>query len=347
MGGLERVAEQLAVGCRDHGIESLVCGYGPTGAFRESLRDHGIESHHFPDRLRRVGLPLALARTLRQRRVDVLHTHHFGPMLFGSAAAAPLRIPVVHTEHSREAYEARRRHLIAKGLVRTCHVVCVSEELAAWHSAHFGRRPQVILNGVTIPPEPTPATRAAARALLGVDEGAFVVGCVARLSAEKDHATLLAAFARVRSQHPASVLVLVGGGPAAEEVGRLAASHPPGSVRLLGRRNDVQALYPAFDVVTLSSRREGLPLALLEGMAAGVPAVATAVGEVPTLLADGVGGLAPPGDAGALAERLLAYSVAPERVRSDGARARERVRTCYSADRMIASYVALYRSLTA
>ena len=162
----------------------------------------------------------------------------------------------------------------------------------------FGRV-KVVYNGVEIGVRPV--ARQVARAELGrelgIDLGPSrpVVVVPARLHPMKGHVDLLAAVAELQSDLPGLVVLCAGGGPLAAQLPALAAAVGLGGiVRFIGHRNDVAQLIAASDVVALASRREGLPLALLEAMAAGRPVLATAVGGVPEAVQDGeVGRLVP------------------------------------------------------
>ena len=168
------------------------------------------------------------------------------------------------------------------------------------------------MHGVEVAPPAVPA--AAARAALGLDgdvDGALVVGTVGNFTAKKDQATLVRAVGRV----PGARLVLVGSGPLEHDL-RVLVAHDGLAERVTfaGSRGDVADLLPAFDVFALSSRYEGLPIALLEAMAAGRPCVATRVGGIPEVVTDGVDGvLVPPGDPDALADALSALAADPDR----------------------------------
>ncbi|NYI07455.1 glycosyltransferase [Allostreptomyces psammosilenae] len=140
-----------------------------------------------------------------------------------------------------------------------------------------------------------PAARARGRRLLGLPEDVPVVGTVGNLTPKKDQATLVRAHALLRREHPRALLVLVGSGPLERELRRLAERlEVAGSVVFAGSRADVPLLLPAFDAFALSSRQEGLPVALMEAMTAGVPPVVTRVGGVPEVVRDGVEGLLVP-----------------------------------------------------
>jgi glycosyltransferase involved in cell wall biosynthesis len=174
-----------------------------------------------------------------------------------------------------------------------------------------------------------PEVRAEARARLALPAGARVVGTVGNFTAKKDQATLLRAVASLRPAGDVeTMLVLVGLGPLERDLRALAAELDIAErVLFAGSRDDVFALLPAFDVFALSSRFEGLPIALLEAMASGVAPVVTDVGGIPEVITDGVDGLlVAPGDPDALAA-ALAKLLEDDALRADvGARARERAR---------------------
>jgi glycosyltransferase involved in cell wall biosynthesis len=117
---------------------------------------------------------------------------------------------------------------------------------------------------------------------------------------------------------------------------------------MLGRREDMTSIYASLDVMVSSSRREGLPIAILEGMASGLALVATAVGEVPKVVEDRrTGILVPPGEAGQLAAALVELLHNPEKRRRLGLAARQLIEEEYSATRMTADYLRVYEEAIA
>lgn len=347
VGGLERLVLDLCVGARERGIDARAVAILEDGQFRDAFQRAGIVTE-VVTRARPLDptLPPRLALTLRRWDTDVVHAHHFGPYLYGSAAAAIARRPIVYTEHSREVYDSPRRRRIARFLGRrSAAIASVSNELKTWREQELGETSTVILNGVALPSESQDDARAAARDAWGVTANALVVGVVARFMPEKDHATLVRAFARLHRDQPTVTLVLVGGGPLLEETQRLVTElGVADAVRFLGPRYDVEALLPGFDVIALSSVREGLPLALLEGMASGLPVVATDVGEIATLVTSACGEVVPAGDVAAFARALAVLALDADRRRTAGRAARARVEGAYSRDGMVDAYVALYRA---
>jgi glycosyltransferase involved in cell wall biosynthesis len=208
-------------------------------------------------------------------------------------------------------------------------------------------REAVIPNGIVIPPLPGPDARRSARVDLGLDDDDFVVGIVARLSAQKAHHVLFEAFNLLLRLHPRARLVVVGGGEREGELHELASGLRIASyVRFTGNRRDVQALLPAFDVACLSSVHEGVPVTVIEAMAAGLPVVATDCGSLPDMITDGDQGfIVPVGDSAALAERLTTLAEDPELRRRQGDAARNRAEKRYSIVETTRGYEELLSSL--
>jgi glycosyltransferase involved in cell wall biosynthesis len=256
---------------------------------------------------------LRLRRLLRTGNYALVHTHSPVP-----AAAARLlsRSPtrLIHTEHNVwDRY--RRPTYIANALTypRNDAVIAVSDGVA-----DSIRRPrwvpwryppvETLLHGVEPDSAPRgPEARAAARRELGLDESVPVIGTVANFTPKKDHAGLLEALDRIRVRIPEAMLLLVGSGPLEEALRADAtARNLDGHVRFLGSRDDVPTLLPALDVFVLGSRFEGLPISLLEAMAAEVACVSTGVGGIPEVITDGVEGrLVPVGDPSALGDAII------------------------------------------
>jgi glycosyltransferase involved in cell wall biosynthesis len=190
----------------------------------------------------------------------------------------------------------------------------------------------------------TPATRSAARQRLGVPSTApVVVGAVGRLAYQKAPEDFVTALTRLR--RPDVVGVWVGSGPLAAKVAGLAArALPDARVVLAGERADVREILPAFDVFALPSRFEGLPVAILEAMACGVPVVATAVNSVPDVVVPGrTGLLVPPRRPEFLAAaiaHLLEHPVEAARLAAAGrASLGDRFDTTALAEELLAAYL--------
>ena len=251
-------------------------------------------------------LPDRLRRLFRELRIDSIVTHHAGPFIYASPAARLAGVrDIVHVEHDVWHYNSARRRCLMRmvSVLTRPRVVGVSEKLRAKLATVFGARSlQIIPNGVDVR-FPT-ATKAEARVLLGIPEAARIVGAAGRLEWVKGHDILIAAMALL----PADiVLVLAGDGTRhAALMEKATQTGVAGRIIFLGHRDDVRTLYPAFDVFCQPSRDEGLPLAVLEAQAAGIPVVATSVGDVAAAICPASGLLVPPEDPAALAAALAA-----------------------------------------
>lgn len=305
-----------------------------------------------------------LARALEDFEPTIVHTHAAKAGALGRRAAfsARKRPLVVHTYHghSLSGYFpgpiARCFAWIERGLAsRTDAIVAVSnlvkDELSRVHGVAPAERITVIENGIDLAPFPLhdATTVAAARAKLGAATDAFVVVVPARLVPIKDHAFLFAACARWPTEAPPLEIHCCGDGPLRRELEERIRSMPP-QVRTVfhGFRSDLPTTLAGADVVALTSKNEGMSLALIEAMAAGAAIVATAVGGTPDLIEDGVTGrLVSSGDEAGLLASLVELARDPARRAALGNAASERARSRHSIERVVAEHDALYRALLA
>jgi glycosyltransferase involved in cell wall biosynthesis len=207
-------------------------------------------------------------------------------------------------------------------MIRSCvqHVVAVGERVAQVHQKRFPNVPTtVIINAVDLVPPLSPEERTAVRQeIVGDPTRPLLIG-VGRLVAQKAWGDLIDAFARLRTTHPSAILVIVGQGECSDEIQeRITAHGLEGHVRLLGLRGDVPRLLAASDLYVSSSHLEGLSVALLEAMSAGLPVVVTGVGDAPKVVSDERGILVPPAQTEQLAEAMAAMLSYPERMRRCG-----------------------------
>lgn len=279
---------------------------------------------------------------MRRLRPDVVHTNSSKASILGRVAAWVARVPVRLFTVNGWAFNAHAGaeatiFTWAHRLVRpiTTAVVCVSETERAQGIERGTCTPAqavVIHNGVE-----TAGVRQAA-----LEGDPPLVLSVTRLKDPKDGVTLARAL---RLLEPGSYrAAIVGDGPDRPEV----EAELGGAGELLGEREDVPDLLAGADVFVLSSRSEGLPLSILEAMAAGLPVVASAVGGIPELVVDGeTGFLVPPGDPRALADALGRLLAAVELRRAFGRAGRARVERAFSVAAARQAHVELYERLLA
>ncbi|MEQ9398228.1 MAG: glycosyltransferase [Longimicrobiales bacterium] len=345
----------------------LVTGAVPDteGDMEYYAEDRGVTVVRVADMSREVSLASdlralwALVRLFRRERPSVVHTHTAKAGTLGRLAALLAGVPVrIHTFHGHvlggEYFSPLRTRVfleIERQLARATNRLVVLTRRQAVEMADGLRvaprdRFTVVPLGLdmarfrAVDPQ---AARPAARAALGLTDDQRVVGIVGRLVPIKNHELFLDAFARLRAREGEGLrAVVVGGGEREAALRRYAADQGlEGAVLWLGWRRDLPSLYPAFDLVALTSHDEGTPVALLEALAAGIRVVARDVGGVAEVLSDAGAGTVVPAsadpDAWAVALAAALDGPAP----SPGER--DRVVARYSVERLTADLDALYR----
>ncbi len=346
-GGLERIVIDL-VNCASSGFEPFVTCLETSGPMARELRSPGtpvVVMNRKPGF--RPWLAVPLARELRRRRTCVVHTHNTAAGFYGALAARLVRAPVIHTKHGQNLSGGNQRVVNRLAYLLTDHVVAVSES-ARDLALSEGVRPEhvsIIDNGVDLTRfADRSRRRAIARERLAVSADEVVVGTVGRLAMVKNHAMLIesASDAATRSARRV-VLVIVGDGPERERLTAAAQAAPPGLRLFLAGAQRPEEWLPAFDIFALSSDSEGLPVALLEAMACGVPAVVTRVGAMAEVVDHGKAGLVvPPRDRVALAEAIGLLCGDEGRRTTVAEAGLVRVRERYNAEKMTRAYETLY-----
>jgi glycosyltransferase involved in cell wall biosynthesis len=363
VGGGERVALDLAAGQRARGADVVVVSLeepadGPMAA---EYAAHGIPIVRLAKRAGGIDVALVgkLALELWRRGIQIVHTHNPPPLIYGAPAARLAGARCVHTKHGANEMRGRRR-LLARAAALCCDAfIAVSATTAEQARANGDVAPaklSTIENGIDLSRfAPSATMRATVRDELGLPADAFVVGTVGRLVREKNQPLLVQALAPHLSAQLR--LVVVGDGPEKPALDAAVAALGARAqwVSRLGARGDVPRLLHALDVFALSSDSEGLPLVIVEAMAASLPVVATAVGGIPAVIVDGgvdgsagspaTGALVPRGDATALGSRLWQLASAPALGVSWGEEGRRRALARYSAQRMIDDYFAVYERI--
>ena len=300
-----------------------------------------------------------LWRALRALKPDLVQTYNVGTLDLAPVVRLAGVRRLVHAEHGRDATDPkgenpkylRLRRWMAPFIDR---YVAVAPDLQRWlvDRARIRRAKVVyIANGIDANAFKASRLESTPRGLLAdfAPPGSVLVGHVARLDKVKDQAGLISAFKLLRDvAAPVDCrLAIAGEGPQRDKLERqIAELDLVDTVRLLGNRSDVAELLAECDVFALSSIAEGMPVTVLEAMAAGLPVVATDVGSVALVVERGVTGtLVPAGDARAMAEALRAYAADATLRRQHGDAGRARVAARFSLGAMVSAYVTLYDEL--
>jgi L-malate glycosyltransferase len=271
-----------------------------------------------------------LRRRLVREPVDVLHAH--SPYPAGIARLVVRTLPkarrprLVYTLHNTWHSFARPTRWLAGATYPLDDAdVAVSRQVHETLPARLRARTEVLVHGVMLDEiRAQAACRDHVREELGIGRDELVVGTVANFRAQKDYPNLLEAACVLRDRGVAVRIVAVGQGQLEAQTRALHERLGLGGrVMLLGRRDDAVRVLAACDLFTLASDNEGLPVAVMEALALGLPVVATAVGGVPEAVTDGVEGLlVPPKQPEALAGAIAALARDPARRVEMGAAAR-------------------------
>jgi len=357
LGGAERNVVSLLPWLSGAGVDATLCTlHAPEGTILDQeVEELGIERADLAGTrlldLRALG---RLVRRLRSGDVDVLHTEDKYSHMLGAVAARFAHVPVVMTRHvMREDTPTLsdwiKARLDARALRGADRVIAVSDAARTMAIESIGVAPSRIVtvyNGLGGQQHPDDRS-AESRRDAGWPPDARIVTMVAALRDGKGHEVLIDAVPMVRDAVPSLLVLIVGCGERESELRRMAAPLRE-HVQFLGERRDIAAILAATDVVVLPSWTEALPTVLLEAAVAGLPVVATNVGGTPEIVVDGVTGhLVAPGDADALAARLITLLQDPEECRAMGCRARERVESRFALQRQAAETVQVYRQLLA
>jgi glycosyltransferase involved in cell wall biosynthesis len=348
IGGAEQHLLALLPALRARGIDatflSLDAG-GDADRFHQALDERDIP-------WRRVAcgfdvsprLAASVTRVVREERPGLVHTHMVHADAYGSLAAHALRVPFVSTRHNDDRYLLGPFRYVDRGLMHGVRrIVAISDAVRTFHiraglpagkieTIHYG------LDAVpAVPSEQTPEQ-------LGVPADAPLVLAIGRLIPQKDHATLLDAFARVATVRPEARLAILGWGPLEAEVKARAARLGLSESVLVPGRVEPRDWLTRADVFAHTSRWEGFGIVLLEAMLASLPVVATRVSAIPEIVVDGETGLlAEAGDAPAIAGHLLSLLGDDARRTTLGAAGLRRAREEYSVERMTDRTLDVYR----
>jgi glycosyltransferase involved in cell wall biosynthesis len=378
VGGPAIQAIEMSARLEAHGCHTLLM-HGRLGPDEGDMRylvpsEPAFDMTYVPA-LRRELSPLADAvavqqvfRRLCQFRPTIVHTHMAKAGTVGRAAAliynatvgrrAPARL--VHTYHGHvldgyfSAWATRGFTAMERALGRRTDALlavspAVRRDLLERYRIGTAARFHIVPLGFDLTRLASlgPADRLAARGALGLDTNARVAALVGRLTAIKQPELFIEAAARIATVDDRAQFLVAGGGELEATLRATAAERGLAErVHFLGWRRDILTIYAASDVVAVTSRNEGTPVALIESMAAAVPGVCFAVGGVPDVVtAPDLGVLVPEGDVSALAGAIHKLFDDDRHRLEIGAQARASVRERFGIDRLVRDLVAVYRRL--
>ena len=293
--------------------------------------------------------PFKLASQLKKDRVDILHLHNSTAFFYGVLAGKIARVGcIIYTEHARDVAPSIKVRIMDKILSHmTDRIVVVAEFLKKnlvqkqWMDSS---NITTIYNGINGDEFIKKYNRDEIIKELNIPSASQIMGIVARLDPIKNHRCLIKAMKKIASRLPDAVLLVIGDGPLRSDLEEFAAAENlQKNILFMGTRNDIPRLLSVLDIFVLCSLSEGLPLTILEAMAAGKAIVATDVGGIPEVIDDGVDGtIIPSDDFHALTEAILEL-LHDEKKRHDiGIKARMKFEEKFTIQTMVKRYEELY-----
>lgn len=288
---------------------------------------------------------------VRQNKIDIIHTHNPSPHFYGALAGFLSGVPVVHTKHGRN-YPSQRKKIILNRVASyfTKIVVPVSMDAAdvcLKIERIDSRKVYPIINGIDLRDFQSRKKQRVLLQKLGVPDASKIIGIVARLSPEKDHATLLHACKSLADYGYNFRLIVIGDGPMRASLIDLSKKLGIKDIVIFaGIRQDISELLSELDVFVLSSTTEGLSMTLLEAMASSLPVVATNVGGNPEVVLESkTGFLVPPRTPQAISEKIRILLDDMELAHAMGRAGRERVLNHFNIESTARKYEEIYRKL--
>jgi glycosyltransferase involved in cell wall biosynthesis len=376
VGGAQEVVRTLVKHLASEECIPIVCTF-KDGPLRQEIETLGVKVEFLPPRRHSVwAFPWfiadmfriwrILARLVKTHNIDVVQTHLLSTLdflalqlLFTTRAQV-----VLWTFHSANLdlpwsglspWPARVKSKVHRYLYKLAsHVggrfIAVSDQVEEAIARSIGPgtdKIHVICNGVDLGRFDGAADRELVRRELGLESGARLVAMLGTLKEGKGHRYMIDALAAVSSQHPQAHVIFIGDGNLRGELEAQAAMQCVSSqVHFLGMRRDIPRLLASSDLFVLPSLWEGLSMALLEAMAAGLPVVASRVSGTVQVVTEGkTGYLVSPGNVTELAAAVARLLAEPEHARTLGEAARQRVRELFSAEKQACEHLQLYRRL--
>ncbi len=375
MGGAENLAVNIANTLADRGHDSHLIVIGNRGPLSDRIQPN-VKSHHLDFHRASLRNPVSfLWSWLRGRRllgnlvstekIDVVQTHLPGSNFWGLSLARDKVCAVLPTVHNNEEFNYGEIDNAALGFLRksayrqmlkSCHgVVAVSgavrksllENLGLLDSASSGVA--VVTNAVPLPPAISDADSEATRNRLGVSPGDVLILAAGRFCEQKNFRDLLPVAERLKSQSVPFRLVVAGDGELKQSLQeRAQAAGLTDHLIMPGNIHDLPQTMLASDIFVMTSLWEGLPLVLLEAMAASLPVVAYSIPGITEVVEEGATGLmASPGDTDTLANRLGGLLADPSRRQAMGTAGKEIISSKFSFEILINELIGLYDSALA
>ena len=360
--GAESVILNLGKSLDVHGYHPIIgcleVGESLLSAFAHATLESNLDVETFITKAKFSPVAIfKIAKLIRKRNVQIIHSHTFKTTILGFFASRLTRIPLVETNHLFPPMPLSDKKLQLYAKIDAFFLRYADKTIAVSHKiktslADSGvpeSKISVIENGIDV--EKCRAVRLEERVLarkaLGLEDGSFVIGGVGRLTEQKGFEYLLEAAKAVLTRRKDVVFIIAGDGPLRGKLYKhMDKLKLDGNVNFLGFRKDILRILAAMDIFVMPSIDEGLPIAMLEAMAVGLPVIVTSVGEIPRVIENKQNGiLIEPKNSEMLANKII-YLMENYKIRGDIIdKAWQTVKAKYSNEAMSKSYALIYDRL--
>lgn len=352
VGGAEGQLCELVKGLNKEKYEISVCCLTRGGPLQEKIEELGVPVYILGKRNKLdFTILFRLASLLKIKKIDLVHTWMFTANMWGRLAAILAHTPSIIASERTVAFEKDTcRNVVDKILARVTALIIANSNGVKRSCLKRGlpsEKLKVIPNSCDLEIFGQREDSGKIKRELGIKDGSLLVGSIGVLRPEKGHRFLVHSIPAVLNIFPEAIFILVGDGPQREELEELSVKLGiPQKVNFLGQRRDVPDILSCLNVFVLPSLYEGLPNAVLEAMACGLPVVATDVEGTNEVVVDGETGiLVSPKDPERLAEAIISLLKNKELARQMGEAGQKRVEEKFSLEKMVNSVEEVYDRL--
>ena len=351
IGGAEKVAINLALHLDSSKYKSFICTIDGFGPLLDEIRGKDVEFFSLD---KKPGfkplISFKLAKYLREKKIDIITSHNYAPLLYGRLASFFAKVKAhIHVDHVRNFTSYKRKVLgNDKQLTSSIFkVIAVSEDIKK-NLIKYEKVPEerieVIVNGVDKNKYEVSIDKAKKLQEFNIPSDKKVIGICVRLCEQKGLIYLLDAVKKLSKFRNDFFVMIVGDGPLKDYLINTSKDYGISDiVRFTGFRNDIPEILQLIDIYVLPSLFEGLPLTLLEAMAAKKAIIVTKVGDNDKLIEEGKNGLLIPSKSSeALVKGLVKLLDNPNLVKKFGEEAYKEFLKKYTLDIMIKRYENLY-----
>jgi glycosyltransferase involved in cell wall biosynthesis len=339
LAGAERIVTDLAINLDKDKYNVIICCLRKEGGpLVKELRKKGIKVIILDKKL---GMDFSIIRKIRkiikEEKIDLVHTHLFTANLWGRLAAILMNKTIIVTEHNTDYWKNWLHKFIDKFLEKfTNKIITVSDGVSSFYQEYENiprNKIKTIYNGIDLRKFSNSKH---------FSKKARIIGMIARLNEQKNYRNFLNAAYIINKQDTNINFLIVGEGPLKEDLEKY-AQRLGKNIKFLGQRKDIPEIIKGIDIFVLSSDYEGLPLTILEAMAASKSVVATNVGGIPEAVEDGKTGiLVPPKNPDALANAIMKLLKNPRLRKQMGEAGRKRAEKYFTMEKMVKKYEDVY-----